>query len=73
MSAVMKLRSENAGTLHETARHQARFHVVLHQGVRQRAKGGSRGQWPHRGDDFVQNHYYDIGVAVGTERGLIVP
>ena len=21
------------------------------------------------GDDLVQNHYYDIGVAVGTERG----
>ncbi|MGF1453256.1 MAG: 2-oxoglutarate dehydrogenase complex dihydrolipoyllysine-residue succinyltransferase [Opitutales bacterium] len=25
------------------------------------------------GDDIVQNHYYDIGVAVGTEKGLIVP
>jgi 2-oxoglutarate dehydrogenase E2 component (dihydrolipoamide succinyltransferase) len=25
------------------------------------------------GDDLVQNQYYDIGVAVGTERGLIVP
>ena len=25
------------------------------------------------GDDFIQNHYYDIGVAVGTEKGLIVP
>ena len=25
------------------------------------------------GDDFVQNHYYDVGVAVGTERGLVVP
>ena len=25
------------------------------------------------GDELVQNHFYDIGVAVGTERGLIVP
>jgi 2-oxoglutarate dehydrogenase E2 component (dihydrolipoamide succinyltransferase) len=25
------------------------------------------------GDDFIENRFYDIGVAVGTERGLIVP
>jgi 2-oxoglutarate dehydrogenase E2 component (dihydrolipoamide succinyltransferase) len=25
------------------------------------------------GDDFILNHSYDIGVAVGTERGLVVP
>lgn len=25
------------------------------------------------GDELVQNHFYDIGVAVGTDRGLIVP
>lgn len=25
------------------------------------------------GDVFIQNHYYDIGVAIGTERGLVVP
>ena len=25
------------------------------------------------GDEFVQNNFYDIGVAVGTEKGLFVP
>jgi len=25
------------------------------------------------GDEVITNHFYDIGVAVGTERGLIVP
>jgi 2-oxoglutarate dehydrogenase E2 component (dihydrolipoamide succinyltransferase) len=24
-------------------------------------------------DDFIENNFYDIGVAVGTERGLVVP
>jgi len=25
------------------------------------------------GDDLIQNHYFDIGVAVGTDKGLMVP
>jgi 2-oxoglutarate dehydrogenase E2 component (dihydrolipoamide succinyltransferase) len=25
------------------------------------------------GDDFILNHFFDIGIAVGTERGLVVP
>ena len=25
------------------------------------------------GDDIILNNFYDIGVAVGTERGLVVP
>ncbi|MEO7168378.1 MAG: 2-oxoglutarate dehydrogenase complex dihydrolipoyllysine-residue succinyltransferase [Spartobacteria bacterium] len=25
------------------------------------------------GDDFITNHFFDVGVAVGTERGLVVP
>jgi 2-oxoglutarate dehydrogenase complex dihydrolipoamide succinyltransferase (E2 component) len=25
------------------------------------------------GDDLIENHFFDIGVAVGTERGLVVP
>jgi 2-oxoglutarate dehydrogenase E2 component (dihydrolipoamide succinyltransferase) len=26
-----------------------------------------------RGDEIIQKHYYDIGIAVGTEGGLVVP
>ncbi len=25
------------------------------------------------GDEIITNHFYDVGVAIGTERGLIVP
>ncbi len=25
------------------------------------------------GTDIIQNHFYDIGVAIGTEKGLVVP
>ena len=25
------------------------------------------------GNDLIQNHFYDIGVAVGTDKGLVVP
>lgn len=25
------------------------------------------------GDELIENHFYDIGVAVGTDRGLVVP
>ncbi len=25
------------------------------------------------GNEIVENHYYDIGVAIGTEKGLVVP
>ena len=25
------------------------------------------------GNDVIENHFYDIGVAIGTEKGLVVP
>ncbi len=29
--------------------------------------------WQIQGDEIVENHYYDLGVAVSTEHGLVVP
>ena len=74
MSEVMALRKKAQEKFTGRSRPQARFHVVLHQSDRRRR---SR-QCPSinsriEGDDFILNHYYDIGVAVGTERGLVVP
>jgi 2-oxoglutarate dehydrogenase E2 component (dihydrolipoamide succinyltransferase) len=39
---------------------------------------GALKQFPHlnaeiQGDEIVLKHYYDIGIAVGTEQGLVVP
>ena len=73
MSAVMRLRSEVQETF------QTRYGVKLGfmsffikaavDALRNEPQINSRLD----GDELVQNHFYDIGVAVGTERGLIVP
>src|SRR5690606_28360229 len=39
---------------------------------------GALRRFPHfnaelQGDEIVLKHYYDIGIAVGTEEGLVVP
>lgn len=73
MSAVMRLRSEMQDSF--TKEHGIKlgfmsfFIKAVVSGLR--AVPAINGRMD--GDDFVQNHYYDIGVAVGTERGLIVP
>ena len=43
-------------------------------------KGGRQGAFSRiplcafiDGSEIVENHYYDIGIAVSTEKGLIVP
>src|SRR5437870_1587098 len=41
--------------------------------MRRSAQSRAGCQWRIEGDDFIQNNFYDIGVAVGTERGLVVP
>jgi len=41
--------------------------------VRRRAEGNPHAERRDRGDDIVYKNHYDIGVAVSTERGLVVP
>ncbi len=73
MSAVMKLRADVQDTF------QAKHGVKL--GLMSffiKAVVDALQAEPHinsrlDGDELVTNHFYDIGVAVGTERGLIVP
>lgn len=73
MSAVMKLRSQYQETFQK--RHGVKlgfmsfFLKAAVEGLIEVPAINARID----GDDLVENHYYDIGVAVGTERGLVVP
>jgi 2-oxoglutarate dehydrogenase E2 component (dihydrolipoamide succinyltransferase) len=73
MSAVMKLRADVQETF------QARYGIKLGfmsffiKAVVDALKSEPQINSRLDGEELVQNHFYDIGVAVGTERGLIVP
>jgi len=73
MAAVMKLRADLQETFQ--ARHGIKlgfmsfFIKAVVDALQSEPQLNSRLD----GEELVQNHFYDIGVAVGTERGLIVP
>jgi len=73
MAAVMKLRADVQEVF--TARHGIKlgfmsfFLKAVVDALQNEPQLNSRLD----GEELVQNHFYDIGVAVGTERGLIVP
>lgn len=73
MSAVMALRKEIQEDF--TARHGIKlgfmsfFVKAAVEALRRVPQINGRVE----GEDIVENHYYDIGVAVSTERGLVVP
>ena len=74
MAPVMELRKRYKETLREGARREAGLHVVLREG------GGARAASKYPvvnasidGTDIVYHGYFDIGVAVGSARGLVVP
>ena len=73
MSEVMKLRGEAQESF--TKKHGLKlgfmsfFVKAVIEGLRAVPNVNGRIE----DEDFIQNNFYDIGVAVGTERGLVVP
>jgi len=73
MSAVMNLRKTYQEDF--TARHGIKlgFMSFFVKAVVQALQTVPAVNAQIEGDELIQNHYFDIGVAVGTERGLLVP
>jgi 2-oxoglutarate dehydrogenase E2 component (dihydrolipoamide succinyltransferase) len=73
MSAVMRLRSEVQETFQAKYGVKLGFMSFFIKAVVDALQNEPQLNSRLDGDELVQNHFYDIGVAVGTERGLIVP
>ncbi len=73
MTAVMKLRSEMQESFTKEHGLKLGFMSFFVKAAVSALKAVPGVNSRIDGDDVVQNHYYDIGVAVGTERGLVVP
>jgi 2-oxoglutarate dehydrogenase E2 component (dihydrolipoamide succinyltransferase) len=73
MSAVMKLRKEKQDAFTKANGLKLGFMSFFIKAAVEALKTVPAINSRIEGDDFITNHYYDIGVAVGTERGLVVP
>jgi 2-oxoglutarate dehydrogenase E2 component (dihydrolipoamide succinyltransferase) len=73
MSAVMRLRSEQQEAFTKEHGVKLGFMSFFIKAAVSALKVVPSVNGRMEGDDFIQNHYFDVGVAVGTERGLIVP
>jgi 2-oxoglutarate dehydrogenase E2 component (dihydrolipoamide succinyltransferase) len=73
MTAVMNLRKEKQDAFTKANGLKLGFMSFFIKAVVEGLKAVPSINARIEGDDFIQNHFYDIGVAVGTERGLVVP
>jgi 2-oxoglutarate dehydrogenase E2 component (dihydrolipoamide succinyltransferase) len=73
MSAVMQLRSQYQETFQKRHAVKLGFMSFFIKAVVDALQSVPEMNARIDGDDLVENNYYDIGVAVGTERGLVVP
>jgi 2-oxoglutarate dehydrogenase E2 component (dihydrolipoamide succinyltransferase) len=73
MSAVMQLRSQYQESFQKRHGVKLGFMSFFIKAVVDALQSVKAMNARIDGDDLIENHYYDIGVAVGTERGLVVP
>jgi 2-oxoglutarate dehydrogenase E2 component (dihydrolipoamide succinyltransferase) len=73
MSAVMQLRSQYQDSFQKRHGVKLGFMSFFVKAVVDALQSVQAMNARIDGDDLVENHYYDIGVAVGTDRGLVVP
>ena len=73
MSAVMKLRKEVQEEFVKKHGVKLGFMSFFIKAVTQALKDIPQINARIDGTDIIENHFYDIGVAIGTEKGLVVP
>ena len=73
MSAVMQMRSQYQESFQKRHGVKLGFMSFFIKAVVDALQTVSAMNARIDGDDLIENHYYDIGVAVGTPRGLVVP
>jgi len=73
MSAIMQLRKEVQEGFVEKYGCKLGFMSFFVKAVVQALKDVPSVNGRIDGNDIIQNHFYDIGVAIGTEKGLVVP
>ena len=73
MSAVMEVRSRRKESFKERHNVSLGFMSFFTKAVVGALKAFPRLNAEIRGNDMILKHYYDIGIAVGAEEGLVVP
>ena len=73
MSAVMEVRSRRKESFKERHQVSLGFMSFFTRAVVGALKAFPRLNAEMRGSDMILKHYYDIGIAVGAEEGLVVP
>src|SRR5947209_6126273 len=73
MSAIMEVRSRRKDAFKERHNVSLGFMSFFTKGVVGALKAFPRLNAEIQGNEMVLKHYYDIGIAVGAEEGLVVP